>query len=49
MSEKINNSGHVDVPEKYFKYAGAAVKDGHSLYQCMICPKGCQQKPLSCY
>jgi len=39
----------VYVPEKYFMYLGAAAKDENSLYQCMHCPKGSQQKALSCY
>ena len=42
-------SDKVEVPESFFTYLGAAATEGHSLYRCVKCPKGVNQKPLSCY
>jgi hypothetical protein len=47
--DKEGKTGRVLVPGDFFKYMGAASKDGHSLYRCLKCATGPSHKPLSCY
>ena len=52
-SSETENDDHVDeneripVPMEFFKYVGAARKDGNSLYVCQKCAKG-SSKTISC-
>jgi len=51
MAENIGNKtnpSRVLVPEEFFVYAGAAAKNGNSLYRCQKCPPGFSSKTISC-